>query len=75
MRVSTKGQVTIPLPLREKTGIVPGSEVELLEKDGRLYLRKVASTGRGDALVRNMSGRGSVTMFTDEILKLTRGEG
>ena len=74
MRVSTKGQVTIPFILREKSGIVPGSEVEFFEEGRRLYLRKAPATGRGKALVRQMAGKGKVTMSTDEILTLTRGE-
>ena len=75
MRVTTKGQVTIPLHLRKRTGIVPGSEVEFSEERGRLYLRKAAGSGRGKALVRKMTGKGSVRMSTDEILALTRGDG
>jgi AbrB family looped-hinge helix DNA binding protein len=74
MRVSTKGQVTIPLELREKTGIVPGSEVEFHAEGRRLYLRKVAAAGRGAALVTQMAGKGNVKMSTDEILALTRGD-
>ncbi len=74
MRVTTKGQVTIPLALREKAGIVAGSEVEFFEEGRRLYLRKVQAVGRGEALVGQMAGRGSVGMSTDEIMKLTRGE-
>lgn len=74
MRVSTKGQVTIPLPLREETGIVPGSEVEFVREGRRLYLRKTPGTGRGKALVERMSGKGDVRMSTDQILALTRGE-
>jgi AbrB family looped-hinge helix DNA binding protein len=73
MRVSTKGQVTIPLNLREKAGIVPGTEVEFLVEGPRLYLRKVATGGRGAALVRKMAGKGNVKMSTDEIMALTRG--
>jgi AbrB family looped-hinge helix DNA binding protein len=35
MRVTTKGQVTIPKQIRERLGIVPGSEVDfVLAKDG-----------------------------------------
>lgn len=74
MRVSTKGQVTIPLSMRERTGIVPGSEVEFYEEGRRLYLRKVASPGRGRALVKQMAGKGGIRMSTDEILALTRGD-
>ncbi|MBI4557985.1 MAG: AbrB/MazE/SpoVT family DNA-binding domain-containing protein [Candidatus Hydrogenedentes bacterium] len=73
MKVTTKGQVTIPLSLRKKTGIVPGCEVEFVEEKNRLYLRKTKDSGRGDALVKRMAGRGSVKMSTDQIMALTRG--
>ena len=74
MKVTIKGQVTIPLPLRQKVGIVPGSEVEFVEERGRLYLKKVEGPGRGQALVAHMRGRGALAMSTDEILALTRGD-
>ncbi|NUM55065.1 MAG: AbrB/MazE/SpoVT family DNA-binding domain-containing protein [Candidatus Hydrogenedentes bacterium] len=74
MKVTTKGQVTIPLDLREKTGIVPGCEVEFSEEKGRLYLRKSKSSPRGREIVRSMTGKGAVRMTTDEILALTRGK-
>ena len=73
MKVTTKGQVTIPQGLREKIGIVPGGEVEFFEEKGRLYLKKTDGKGRGRELVRRMRGRGRVRMSTDEILALTRG--
>ncbi len=74
MRVTSKGQVTIPQRLRKKAGIVPGSEVEFAEKNGRLYLHKVKGPGRGKRLVGRMRGRGGVRMSTNEILALTRGK-
>lgn len=44
MRVTTKGQVTIPKEIRDHLGIVPGSEVEFLrEADG---VRFVAAGGQ-----------------------------
>ncbi len=73
MRVTTKGQVTIPLHLRAKTGILPGSDVEFVEEKGRIYLRKTPGSGRGAALVGRMAGKGDVTLSTDEIMALTRG--
>lgn len=73
MRVTTKGQVTIPIDLREKTGIVPGSEVEFVEEKGRLVLRKVEGGGRGAELVQRLRGKGRVRMSTDEIMAMTRG--
>ncbi len=74
MKVTTKGQVTIPIELRDKTGIQPGCEVEFGEEKGRLYLRRIKGTGRGKRLVEAMAGRGNVAMSTDEIMALTRGD-
>ena len=73
MKVTTKGQVTIPQHLRDKTGIVPGSEVEFVEQGGRVYLRKARGPGRGRRLIGRLRGRGGVRMSTDDILALTRG--
>lgn len=73
MKVTSKGQVTIPQDLREKAGIVAGSEVEFVQEAGRLYIRKVEGRGRGRDLIARMRGRGNVRMSTDEILALTRG--
>ncbi len=73
MKITSKGQVTIPQHLREKTGIVPGSDVEFSEKNGKLFLKKTKRHGRGKKLVERMRGHGNVRMSTDEILALTRG--
>jgi AbrB family looped-hinge helix DNA binding protein len=72
MRVTSKGQVTIPLEVRRRLGITPGSEVdfELDERGARLVRRR---TGHGAAIVQRMRGRGTVAMTTDEIMALTRG--
>ncbi len=75
MRVTAKGQVTIPVALREKAGIVPGCEVEFCEEGGRIYLRRLSGPDRGQALVKRMAGKGSVKMSADEILALTRSGG
>ncbi|HPO16606.1 MAG TPA: AbrB/MazE/SpoVT family DNA-binding domain-containing protein [Candidatus Hydrogenedentes bacterium] len=74
MKVTTKGQVTIPIEFREKTGIVPGSEIRFSLERGKLYLQKVKGEGRGKELIRKMTGQGNIKMTTDEIMALTRGE-
>jgi antitoxin PrlF len=73
MRVTSKGQVTIPLAVRRKLGIEPGSEVnfELDDRGARLVRAK---TTRGKTITRRMRGRGTVAMSTDEIMALTRGD-
>ena len=73
MRVTSKGQVTIPLAVRQRLGIEPGSEVDFeLDERGARLVR--AQTGRGEAIVRRMRGRATVAMSTEEIMALTRGD-
>lgn len=76
MRITSKGQVTIPMPMREKLGLLPNTEVEFeLDRDA-VRIKKVATPrrlDRGRALVDHMRGRGTRRITTDEIMKLTRG--
>jgi AbrB family looped-hinge helix DNA binding protein len=73
MRVTTKGQVTIPQPIREKLGITAHSEVEFMEQDGRVYLVKTSAPRAGANKYRVLRGVATVRMTTDEIMALTRG--
>ncbi|MBW0017671.1 MAG: AbrB/MazE/SpoVT family DNA-binding domain-containing protein [Mycobacterium sp.] len=73
MRVTSKGQVTIPLGVRRKLGIEPGSEVEFeLDERGARLVRVKAT--RGKTIARRMRGRGTVAMSTEQIMALTRGD-
>ncbi|HEV3322736.1 MAG TPA: AbrB/MazE/SpoVT family DNA-binding domain-containing protein [Solirubrobacteraceae bacterium] len=73
MRVTSKGQVTIPRAVRVRLGIEPGSEVDFeIDGHGARLVRGRTSGGRD--LVEQMLGRGTVAMSTDEIMALTRGE-
>ena len=75
MRMTDKGQVTIPKHLRDAVGLGPGSEVEFEQADGAILLRKSADRPtRGERLVARLRGRGDVGMTTDEIMALTRGD-
>jgi antitoxin PrlF len=70
MRVTQKGQVTIPLQVRRRLGIQPGSDVEF-ELDGR-GARLLVDSGRAAQEISRMRGAGEGEMSTDEILALTR---
>ncbi|MFA6109559.1 MAG: AbrB/MazE/SpoVT family DNA-binding domain-containing protein [Candidatus Latescibacterota bacterium] len=75
MRITSTGQVTIPLAVRRKTGLLPECEVEFEIRGKTVLIRKrEGRSRRGEALVRHLRGRGSVRMSTDEIMALTRGE-
>jgi AbrB family looped-hinge helix DNA binding protein len=73
MRVTSKGQVTIPQAIRERLGITPGSEVDFQLDDQGARLVRV-SAGEGKALAAAMRGRATVAMSTEEIMALTRGD-
>jgi len=75
MRVTDKGQVTIPKHIRDAAGIGPGSEVEFELRDEVIVVRK-RNDGptRGRRLAERLRGRGDVDMSTDEIMALTRGD-
>ena len=40
--VGPKGQVVIPKEIRDETGLVEGSEVSVMAKDGNVVIRRVA---------------------------------
>lgn len=49
MRVTEKGQVTIPKEIRDRLGIGPGSEVDFVERDAVVTLeRRVAPSEAGE---------------------------
>ena len=73
MRVTTKGQVTIPQPIREKLGIVPSSEIDFVEEEGKVYIVKKKGSSPERSVFRRLRGIASVKMSTEEIMNLTRG--
>jgi len=76
MRITSKGQVTIPVQIRRRLALWPETEVEFIPEGDAVFLRKVESgPSRGRDLVRRMRGRASVRMTTEQILALTRGDG
>jgi AbrB family looped-hinge helix DNA binding protein len=75
MRVTSKGQVTIPVEIREKMGIFANSEVEFVVQGNLVILQKASgSTQRGKRIVERMRGRATIRMSTDDIMALTRGD-
>lgn len=70
MRVTIKGQVTIPQHIREKLGIIPATEIEFVEEKDRVYIVKKKSPKTRK--FRKLRGVATVRMTTDEIMALTR---
>ncbi len=76
MRITSKGQVTIPQGIREKFGLLPDTDVDFRIDGNTVRLVKVErrkGESRGAVVVARLRGRGDVKMSTDEILALTRG--
>lgn len=76
MRITSKGQVTIPAEIRERAGLLPDTEVEFEIVGDMVVIRPARSRkkpSRGSRLVAHMRGRGDIAMSTDEIMALTRG--
>jgi AbrB family looped-hinge helix DNA binding protein len=77
VRITSKGQVTIPADIRERAGLLPNTEVQFVFEGGEVRILPAVSRRkitRGGKLVAHLNGRGDVAMSTDEIMALTRGD-
>lgn len=76
MRITSKGQVTIPKAIRDSLGMLPGTEVEFIEENGEARVRRAGGVrARGEEVVKHLREAGkNYTMTTDEVMRLTRGE-
>lgn len=77
MRITSKGQVTIPKEIREEFGLLPGTEVEFVRGKEEIRVRKLPQgRTRGDEILEHLlkASGGDIPMSTDEIMRLTRGE-
>lgn len=74
MRITSKGQVTIPQAIREKAGLHPNTEVEFEMSGGKVILKAAgnASTRAERAIGRLRGTLKHVRMSTDQIMALTR---
>ncbi len=71
MRVTTKGQVTIPQGIREYLGIAPNTEVDFVVQDDRVFLVTKASPRKKSKFAR-VVGILNQKWTTDGLLKMTR---
>jgi AbrB family looped-hinge helix DNA binding protein len=79
MKMTERGQVTIPKSIREKCGFTPNTEVEVKLKDGVVIVEPKFDEERFNAAVRKWSGSGAKRMrklgfkSADEFIKAVRG--
>lgn len=76
MRITTKGQVTIPQDVRDFAGFQPGTEVEFVIGDDGVVRVLAAGQGGGadllNAAIAGLRGSADTRLSTDEIMALTR---
>jgi len=76
VRVTSKGQVTIPQAIRNQFGFLPETEVEFIVDgdDVRIVKAESSRSTRAQDVIRRLRGSATVGMSTDEIMALTRGD-
>ena len=74
VKVTSKGQVTLPKAVRDLLGIGPGSVIDFQRApDGRIVLVRVDATPQPNRFEK-LRGRAGKGLSTDEIMALMRGE-
>ncbi len=73
--MTSKGQVTIPKPIRDALGLTPGSEVCFdISADGAVVVRgKPAPPATADRF-EAVRGKADLVWRTDDLMRLLRGE-
>ena len=69
MKITEKGQVTIPKTIRDRFGLRPGMEVRFVEKNHRVLLEKA----QGKDVWEKYRGFLKLRMRTDDVIRLMRG--
>jgi AbrB family looped-hinge helix DNA binding protein len=74
MRITSKGQVTIPQAIRERLGLLPNSEVEFSIERGRAVIRPTGRTpSRARRIVGHLKTHGAkMRLSSRELLALLR---
>ncbi len=73
MRITEKGQVTIPKPIRERYGLYPGTEIRFIEREHRVMVEKGSGQdvwGRYYGYLKPSLKKG---WRTHELIRLLRG--
>lgn len=73
MKITEKGQITIPQALREKYRLLPNSAVEFIEENNKVYITLAAEQPRAHRF-SSVRGKADTGMTTEEILSLTRSD-
>jgi AbrB family looped-hinge helix DNA binding protein len=78
MRMTSKGQVTIPKHVRDSAGIKPGAELAVVFDEGVIKIRRaqrkqLAEATQFESWLKRVKGVATANVTTSEILAATRG--
>lgn len=71
MKITVKGQVTIPKPIRDQFGLYPGTEVRITERQHQVVVEKAHAAHPLDELY----GLLGLRQRTDRLITAMRGKG
>lgn len=75
MKITSKGQVTIPQRFRLKFGLLPDTEVAFEESDGCVVIRPaISKRALIEERLRRARGAADAGLGTSDVMQLTRGE-
>jgi bifunctional DNA-binding transcriptional regulator/antitoxin component of YhaV-PrlF toxin-antitoxin module len=74
MKVTGKGQVTIPPEMRRRHGLLPHREVEIVDQPDGMLIIKASKPSPGRRAVAALLRGGRIKARTEDWLRLTRGE-
>ncbi len=75
VKVTSKGQVTIPQGIRERSGITCGTEIDFVIRGDEVVIsKKKEEQSQIDSWLEEVAGCGTSGLSTDKILEITRGE-
>ena len=74
MQITQKGQITIPVEIRERYGFLPNTSIEFEEENNKVYIVKSQISLAKENPFDYVRGKASSGLSTDEIMKLTRSD-
>jgi AbrB family looped-hinge helix DNA binding protein len=72
MKISERGQITLPKKVRDRHGLRPNTEVEIVEVNHQLVLRKKAGSRMNLDAVRGILRGHAMGKTTDEVMRELR---
>jgi AbrB family looped-hinge helix DNA binding protein len=74
MKITEKGQVTIPARLGRKHGLAPGAPIKLIDQPNGVLIVKATGVSEGRHVMETLLKGGTLKGKTEDWLRLTRGE-